>query len=161
VFAILARRLRQGGSGPLAGLLGELMGMIVLPYLGPGAARRERERPAPVSRAAAAGASGLSQVAEDPLSEVPMRLTYRTAWVLLRVAERPGANNREVAERAGIHDAGQVSRLLVRLERLGLLVNNSGGHARGEPNAWALSERGERVARSIGAHASAPQRRAA
>jgi hypothetical protein len=55
--------------------------------------------------------------------------------------------------REAVHDAGQVSKLLARLKRLGLLVNGSGGHARDEPNAWALSERGRRVTESIRLHA--------
>ena len=79
-----------------------------------------------------------------------MRLTYRTARVLEGVAERPGASNREVAERAGIHDPGQVSKLLARLERLGLLANTGEGHAKGEPNAWSLTPKGTRVVQRLG-----------
>jgi AcrR family transcriptional regulator len=146
-FAIVYARLLRGEPGPLTGLLGELMAMIVLPYRGAAAARRELARPepsvsphgAPRLRAPAGGAVG------DPLQGVSMRLTYRTARVLEGVAARPGASNREVAERAGIEDPGQVSKLLARLERLGLLVNTSGGHAKGEPNAWSLTSLGERV----------------
>ena len=82
-----------------------------------------------------------------------MRLTYRTLRVLAGVAELPGASNREIAEQAGIQDPGQVSKLLARLERLGMLSNTGGGHVRGEPNAWVLSTRGERVAQSIRLHA--------
>ena len=78
-----------------------------------------------------------------------MRLTYRTARVLADVAGNPGASNREIASRAGILDQGQVSKLLARLERLGLLVNDSSGHAKGEPNAWSLTPAGAALARSI------------
>ncbi len=46
-FGIVYARLLRGEREPLAGLLGELMAMIVLPYLGPAAARREHARPAP------------------------------------------------------------------------------------------------------------------
>jgi AcrR family transcriptional regulator len=46
-FAIVHGRLARGEQVPLASLLGELMGMIVLPYMGVAAARRERERPVP------------------------------------------------------------------------------------------------------------------
>ena len=67
-----------------------------------------------------------------------MRLTYRTARVIEGVAERPGASNRVIAERAGIHDAGQVSKLLRRLASLGLLTNTGPGHLQGEPNASGL-----------------------
>ena len=145
-FTIVYARLLRGERKPLTGLLGELMGMIVLPYLGAAAARREQARPVPaVSRRAPAALPVSSCVVGDPLAGVSMRLTYRTARVLECVAERPGASNREVAERAGIHDPGQVSKLLARLRRLGLLANSGAGHMKGEPNAWRLTALGERV----------------
>ena len=56
---------------------------------------------------------------EDPLRDVPMRMTYRTALVLEQVAGYPGASNRVIGEGAGIPDQGQVSKLLARLEGLG------------------------------------------
>jgi AcrR family transcriptional regulator len=145
-FAIVYARLLRGEREPLTDLLGELMAMIVLPYMGAAAARREQVRHAP------AGAEGTSRrpavagrAVDDPLQGVSMRLTYRTARVLEGLTERPGASNREVAERAGIQDQGQVSKLLARLERLGLLANAGKGHAKGEPNAWSLTPLGERV----------------
>jgi DNA-binding MarR family transcriptional regulator len=85
-----------------------------------------------------------------------MRITYRTARVLGCIAAAPGISNRAVAGQAGISDQGQVSKLLARLERLGLLVNTSDGHAKGEPNAWGLTPRGKQLARSIRGHAPAP-----
>ena len=69
--------------------------------------------------------------------------------VLEGIAAHPGASNRLVGDCAEIADPGQISKLLARLERVGLLVNTGGGHARGEPNAWRLTPRGERVARNI------------
>jgi AcrR family transcriptional regulator len=159
-FAIVYARLLRGEREPLTGLLGELMGMIVLPYRGTAAARRELARPvrmgtvgAPDDQAATGGAVG------DPLQGVSMRLTYRTARVLEGVAECPGASNREVAERADVHDPGQISKLLARLERAGLLANTGLGHSMGEPNAWTLTPKGERVARSI--RVQVPRRREA
>ena len=146
---ILHNRL-PGGGEQLRELHGELMAMIVLPYLGAGAARRELVRPTPAP-AAPTGA----RLQGDPLEGVEMRVTYRTARVLEAVAESPRANNRQVAERAGIQDQGQVSKLLGRLERLGLLVNRGVGHAKGEPNAWALTPRGEQVAHSMRTRATA------
>ena len=82
-----------------------------------------------------------------------MRLTYRTARILEGIAEHPGSSNREAAQRAGIADAGQVSKLLARLERLGLLANRGSGRVKGEPNAWSLTAKGETIARSIRMHA--------
>ena len=82
----------------------------------------------------------------DPLAGTGMRLTYRTARVLACIAGEPGASNRVVAEHAGVADPGQISKLLRRLERLGLLVNTGGGHLSGEPNAWRLTVQGRQVA---------------
>jgi AcrR family transcriptional regulator len=154
VYARVARRERK----PLVSLTGELMALIVLPYLGSAAARRERARSgAPRDRTARGrsprgGRAAATLAGGDPLEGVTMRLTYRTARVLTSVAGCPGASNRVVAQQAGIADAGQVSKLLARLERLGLLANASGGHTRGEPNAWSLTPKGERVAQRVGEH---------
>jgi DNA-binding MarR family transcriptional regulator len=84
-----------------------------------------------------------------------MRLTYRTTRVLRAIRERPGASNREISDHAGIVDQGQISRLLSRLERLGLIVNIGGrvGGAlnRRTTNAWTLTRLGEQVERRVGA----------
>ena len=148
VYARLARRERT----PLSDLLGDLVGMIVLPYLGSAVARREQTRAVrTVTPASARRPSMLPLAHRDPLQEVPMRLTYRTARVLECIAERPGVSNRAVADRAGISDQGQVSKLLARLERLGLVANTGEGHHRGEANAWMLSQLGREVAQRLGA----------
>jgi AcrR family transcriptional regulator/DNA-binding MarR family transcriptional regulator len=150
VYARLSTNRRQE---PLSSLLGELMSLIVLPYQGSAAARREQQRSLPplprggmrVARERPRGAD----VEADPLRDVPMRLTYRTARVLEVVAERPGASNRLVAEHAGISDQGQVSKLLARLERLDLLRNTGAGQARGERNAWDLTSLGLQITRQL------------
>jgi DNA-binding MarR family transcriptional regulator len=91
----------------------------------------------------------------DPLAGVPMRLTYRTALVLGCIADRPGASNRVIGDQAGVSDQGQISKLLARLERLGLAINTGDGHLRGEPNAWRLTPKGVRVEHGIRAHTHA------
>jgi hypothetical protein len=150
-FGIIYVRLLRGERRPLADLLGELMGMIVLPYWGAAAARREQARPAP-ERVCALGVE-VAPVGvrgdRDPLAGTSMRLTYRTARVLECIAGRPGASNRMVAEHAGIVDPGQISKLLRRLERLGLTVNSGGGRLSGEPNAWELTPVGLQVAQRL------------
>jgi AcrR family transcriptional regulator len=160
-FTIVYTRLLRREREPLTGLQNELMGLIVLPYLGPAAARREQTHPVPVVSVGAGGERAAAErVVSDPLDGVPMRLTYRTTRVLETVAERPGESNRVVAQRAGISDQGQVSKLLARLERLGLLANVGEGHAKGEPNAWTLSVRGEQVAQRIRMHTQGERRAA-
>ncbi len=149
-FAIVYARLLRGERTPLAGLVGELMSLIVLPYLGPAAARREQTRAHRGGVLTAASAHGQPQVDVDPLQEVPMRLTYRTVRVLECIAELPGVSNRVVAEHAGVADQGQISKLLARLERLGLTENTGVGHSKGEPNAWTLTPLGRQVAQRLG-----------
>ncbi len=153
VFSIVhARLVRDRARESLGGLLAELMGMLVLPYLGPAAARREQARPAPGAPAVNAIAPNVAEmvaIADDPLQGVPMRLTYRTARVLGSIAGRPGISNRIVAELAGVADQGQISKLLARLERLGLVVNAGDGHSKGEPNAWSLTALGRVVAQRL------------
>ncbi len=80
---------------------------------------------------------------------VSTRLTHRTARVLEGVARHPGASNRVVGECAGISDKGQVSKLLARLQRLGLIENAGQGHHTGQPNAWTLTGNGAAVERAL------------
>ncbi len=154
-FAIVhARLISKQRRGPLRDLAGELMSLIVLPYLGPSAARAEQERTLPpLPRGTRAAWEEAPDVGVEPdlLAEVPMRLTYRTALVLDGIAKHPGASNRLVGESAGIFDQGQVSKLLARLQRLGLTANTGVGHTKGEPNAWTLTPLGVRVASRLGA----------
>jgi AcrR family transcriptional regulator len=144
-LAILHARLSadEEQSSSLLELAGPLMSMIVLPYLGAAAARRELARPAPKRRMAMASTNG------NPLRELQMRLTYRTVRVLLAVAAQPGGSNRQVANAAGITDQGQISKLLARLHGLGLIENTAAGPARGAPNAWTLTARGWEVEAAI------------
>jgi AcrR family transcriptional regulator len=155
-FAIVHARLSSSTKRqePLVGLLGELMGMIVLPYQGPAVARAERNRALPsppVSKAEMREQAQGALTSSDVLRDIPMRLTYRTARVLDGVATHPGVSNRFVADHAGITDQGQVSKLLSRLERLGLLENTGAGRAQGEPNAWTLTRTGQQIADGLSA----------
>ncbi len=127
-----------GEDGSLLGLTGPLMSMIVLPYLGPAAARRELAKPIPKAQS-----SGRQE--GNPLGGLEMRLTYRTVRVLMAIAANPGSSNRVVADAAEVTDQGQMSKLLARLHGLGLIENAGGGAARGEPNAWTLTEKGWQV----------------
>jgi AcrR family transcriptional regulator/DNA-binding MarR family transcriptional regulator len=135
-LSLVHSRLLDEEGGSLVELLNPLMSMIVLPYLGAAAARKEWERPTSTTPPAGRRAGA------DPLRELDMRLTYRTVRVLLAIGSHPGTSNREVADAAGIRDQGQVSKLLARLEHLGLIANTRDGQAKGEPNAWKLTERG-------------------
>jgi DNA-binding MarR family transcriptional regulator len=114
------------------------MSMIVLPYLGPAAARKELAKPVPQAPLA-------TRHEGNPLGGLEMRLTYRTVRVLMAIAAHPGSSNRIVADAAEVTDQGQMSKLLARLHDIDLVENTGGGAARGEPNAWTLTEKGWRV----------------
>jgi AcrR family transcriptional regulator len=150
VLSVLHSRLLERDAHLLK-LTGPLMGMIALPYLGPAAAYRESSRTAPKRRTRARPSS------KDPLRDLQMRLTYRTVRVLLAIStlseQGPYPSNREVGAGAGIEDQGQISKLLSRLERLGLIENSGAGQVRGAPNAWTLTEKGFEVEQLIGGNA--------
>ncbi len=154
-------RSRRGAPGGVAtrggsqreglgflGLVNPLMELIVMPYLGTAAARRELERAVPA-------VSVVERSYSNPLRDLDMRLTYRTVRVLVAIAECPGSSNRRVAEHAGVADQGQISKLLARLEHLGLVGNVGVGPAKGEPNAWSLTALGLEVERAIRSESAA------
>jgi AcrR family transcriptional regulator len=152
VFAVIHGRLLARDPEPLQKLLNPLMAMIVLPYLGSREAERELTRKTPRARRVTR-----REVPADPLRDLDMRLTYRTVRVLLAIAElgAQGADpsSREVADASGVADQGQMSKLLWRLEHLGLIANGVYRPGRGEPNAWALTAKGREVERAIRAQA--------
>jgi AcrR family transcriptional regulator/DNA-binding MarR family transcriptional regulator len=143
VLSVLHSRLAEWTRRPLVELVGPLMGMIVLPYLGPVAAGRELKRRPPVQNDTDPRFQG------DPLRELGMRLTYRTVRVLFSVGAHPGSSNREIGDAAGIGDQGQTSKLLSRLQRLGLVRNAEVAPGKGTANVWTLTERGEAIHAAI------------
>jgi AcrR family transcriptional regulator len=150
-FGVIYGRLIEQPEGSLSGLLGPLMATIVLPYRGHAAAARELARPAsPVlvgaTKRVRGGAS--ARPARERTADLDFRLTVRTQMVLTAVAQLSergsDPSNREVANAAGIADPGQTSKLLARLEGLGLL-HNTGGQTQGVPNAWQLTSQGRQI----------------
>jgi AcrR family transcriptional regulator/DNA-binding MarR family transcriptional regulator len=140
VLSVVHARLTEQDDGPLIDLLNPLMGMIVLPYLGPAAAAKELKRPVPKTKHAT------SAPTKSPLEGLKMRLTYRTLRVLAAITVQPGGSNREIADHAGVTDQGQISKLLARLQNLGLIHNTSPTHdTKGEPNAWHLTTSGHNI----------------
>ncbi len=154
VLAVIQARLFEAKPKPLIALTNELMSMIVLPYLGAAVARRELDRPLPASASARRGEDALIS---DPFKDAGMRLTYRTVRVLMAIAQHPQASNRQIGETAGITDQGQISKLLGRLERIGLTSNTGMPPGKGAPNSWALTEKGQRIAENIRANTEGSQ----
>jgi AcrR family transcriptional regulator len=152
VLSVLHTRLLEDLTDrSLCELVNPLMSVIVLPYLGPAAARRELSAPAPSCPELEGSRSRLGGSRSNPLKGLGIRLTYRTVRVLGAVAEIPGASNRTVGTVAGIADQGQVSKLLARLQGTGLVANRTVKTGRGAPNAWTLTARGQEVRDALAA----------
>lgn len=144
VTGVIHTRMLKPDAGSMLELLGPLMSIITLPYLGNAGARRELERGERDARKTLEAGR-----ATNPLSELSFRLTYRTLAVLRAVALEPGLSNKQIGERAGVADPGQISRLLGRLSDRNLLENIGGGQARGTTNAWRLTPGGVEVERAL------------
>jgi AcrR family transcriptional regulator len=146
---------QRRGAPRIVELLNPLMSMIVLPYLGAAAARKELERPISLPRVTPKGSNGhVPAPASDPFRGLPIRITFRTVRVLATIGELGGRgvdpSNREIGQGAGVADQGQMSKLLHRLENAGLIENHGEGQTRGEPNAWRLTPHGQSVLHAVG-----------
>ena len=64
--------------------------------------------------------------------------------------DRP--SNLAVARYAQINDQGQISKLLTRLQRNGLVQNTGRRRGKGKPNEWRLTPAGQEVERGIREH---------
>jgi AcrR family transcriptional regulator len=144
VFSVLHARVSSNGDDELLELVNPLTSIVVLPYMGEGAARRELQRVRPAQMY-----TSPPRAEPDPLLDLKGRLTYRTVRALLAIAAAPGASNREIGLAAGIHDQGQISKLLTRLTRLGLVCNSREIQERGAPNAWTLTPQGRAIQQAM------------
>jgi AcrR family transcriptional regulator len=139
----------QVDPSPLSELTRALTAIVVQPYLGTIAAHKEIEAPPCTPMPMSDSGAQVPLTVVDPFKDLPIRLTYRTALVLGAIAESPGASSKQVALVAGVSDQGQMSRLLARLQRFGLVENTGGQPARGEAKAWMLTDRGVGVFRAV------------
>jgi AcrR family transcriptional regulator/DNA-binding MarR family transcriptional regulator len=142
LLSMLFNRLHDGSKAPLIDLLGALMSIVTLPYLGAKVAAEEMMRSPSGERPEV---PRISSMGNDPLRTLDIRLTRRTCRVLMVIGQRPGVSNLDVARHAGIKDQGQISKLLKRLTRVGLIENTGPGQRRGGSNAWRLTDGGQHL----------------
>ena len=145
-LGLLHARLMTNDSRSVVELVNPLMSWVVAPHLGAPAARGQQCRP-PQPRPSPPRKR--SQRREPP-ADFGIPLTYRTRRVLGAVAAEPRLSNRELSERVGITDQGQISRLLSRLARHDLAENVRESQRKGEPNAWILTHRGKQLEARLG-----------
>jgi AcrR family transcriptional regulator len=149
VAGILHTRLVTGEAPPFIDLLGQLVGLVVCPYLDPHDVVTEIKR----------GEALAQSIAEKHASSSPPPTTmqlpavlrhpsaFRARSCVIFLAAHPGASNKEIAAGIGMPHLGQVSELLARLARNGLLHKHAGGA--GRPNAWWLTPHGEQIAQAL------------
>jgi hypothetical protein len=125
------------------------MAVLVLPFVGEGVARGELSRPAACVPPRSARGRGRGRGGGSPVSAG--RVSERTARVLQAIASTPGASNRALAEHAGKVDEGQMSKLLARLSRLGVIANDGGDRPRRGANSWRLTDAGADLLAAIAA----------
>lgn len=148
VMGVLYTRLTEPDRRPLTELVGPLMGVLVA------AASDAPEIATEVRRGAElVDALGLSVDTEGdaPAFErdaLPASLrdprAFRLRQCLLYVVAHPEASNRDIGDRVGIAHRGQLSTLLEKLARMGLLVKTQGQP--GQANSWRASAEGRQVA---------------
>jgi AcrR family transcriptional regulator/DNA-binding MarR family transcriptional regulator len=146
VFFVIHARVAERSAERLSELLGALMSLIVLPYLGADAAREELARPLPESPVVPVAVPTRA----ESMADLGLRLTHRTVRCLAFIAAHPGSSNREVADGAGVRDQGQMSKLLQRLESLGLIEDRGAGRrARRLRRSWRITQRGAGLVEAI------------
>lgn len=142
-------------SGPqLTSLLGPLMAMLLLPYVGARAARRELSAPQlRLQRTGHRGRTGPVAQAMKAPKGIPMRLTELTRCTLAAIEAMNDQgtlpSNNDICWATGDTNKGQMSRLLQRLERIGMIENvSNNGNGQGGSNQWRLTARGKSIVRA-------------
>jgi AcrR family transcriptional regulator len=150
VAGILHTRLVTGEAPPFIGLLGQLVGLVVCPYLDPHEVVREVKRGEALARTISEERASSSS---SPPANVQLPATlrhpgaYRARSCVIFIASNPGTSNKAIAAGIGVPHLGQVSELLARLARGGLLRKHAGGA--GRPNQWWLTPHGEQIAQAL------------
>jgi AcrR family transcriptional regulator len=150
VAGILHTRLVTEEAPPFIGLLGQLVGLVVAPYLDPPDVVREIRRGEERARVVAEKRS--SDPSLSPVrAYIPTALrhpgAYRARSCVIFLVAHPGVSNKAVADGIGVSHLGQVSELLARLAGIGLLTKQPG--AAGRPNAWWPTPHGEQIAQVL------------
>lgn len=149
VAGILHTKLVEEQAPPFIALLGELVGVVVAPYLGVSVAKKQAERGEARARVLVQETSAPQSA---PVVAIPKAVRHASAHrrrlCLLYLAENPGVSNQAIAAGIDLPHNGQMSTALSRLKDAGLLTLRAKGA--GLANAWWLSPQGEMVVRALG-----------
>jgi AcrR family transcriptional regulator len=139
LLGIIQAHALTGTGEPMIALLGPLMGVVVAPYLEDHEVENEVMLASRHARMlqTVRGRSHSRRRVLMPAALLDPR-AHRARTCLRYLAGHPGASNREVADAIGIKSHPQISALLSRLLRAGLVEKRSGEP--GHPNAWTLTQ---------------------
>jgi hypothetical protein len=156
LLGLIQTHLVTAEPGPLIELLGPLMGIIVGPFMDEAQVASEIAKGDELAQQILAERAQLPAPGTDELEladvEIPAMLRNaraQRARMCVRYLAAQGRkgispSNREIAAGIGIANEGQISKLLIRLER-GAVVSKF-SHGVGRPNAWRLTPYGEELA---------------
>jgi AcrR family transcriptional regulator len=152
VTGILHTRLVTEEAPPFIDQLAPLASVVLSPYLDGHLLQKALDRAEHLAQSIAAKRlTPTSSAPAQPHVEIPKKVrspnAYRVRQSLLHLINHRGASNAEIARAIGVHYPSQISALLTRLERDGLLAKRSGGM--GRPSEWWLTPHGESVARAL------------
>ncbi len=151
LLGIIRNHLLANRPEPLVGLLGPLTGLATSPYLDTRAIAEQVKRSSALAVELLAERDGGALRRECGAPKMPDLLlnprAHRARECVLYLAEQPGASNRQVATAIGVASHTQISALLGRLARAGLLVKDQGRP--GRPNAWSLTPCGGQIAQAL------------
>ncbi|MGA8363231.1 MAG: hypothetical protein WB709_01785 [Solirubrobacteraceae bacterium] len=150
VTGILHAQLVAGKAPPFVNLLGSLATFVLAQHLDPQS----------VARGAVKAEQSARKLAQESHVQPPKNRTevqlpkalfhpsaFRARSCVLSLVDRPEASNKAIAASIDLPHHGQMSKLLLRLEREGLLAKRAGGS--GRPNAWWLTSYGEQAALAL------------
>jgi AcrR family transcriptional regulator len=150
-LGVIHSHLRAGGTQPLIGLLGSVMGLTMAPYLDSEALADEVRQSTALGRELLASRPGQPSPGPRGAPDIPALLldprAHHARGAVLFLADHPGASNRRVARGLGVASDTQISTLLARLASAGLLLKRKAKP--GGANAWSLTPHGRSIASAL------------
>ncbi len=151
VLGVIQRHLLAASPEPLITLLGPLMGIVTAPYLDERAVAGEIARGEALAREMVAERYTGRLPATAVVVELPEVLqnprARRARECVLYLAEHPGSSNRQVGSAIGVRGHAQISTLLARLAKMGLLHKRAASP--GHSNEWSLTAYGQQVLEAL------------
>jgi AcrR family transcriptional regulator len=147
VVGILHARLITGEAPPFLDMLGSLAALVIGPYVDGQPLVEQISRAEQLAQVSSEQHASRRQSVVTIPSALRASGAYRARDCLLYVAEHPGVSNRAIADGIGITHHGQMSTLLGRLEREGLLTKHAAGA--GRHNAWWPTSEGKLISDAL------------